>query len=75
MTLRNQTDIYMRLGYDDYKALEQQLRDWEQIETTHTTTGGFYHKAIRLRLGGVTLEIQGPLVMQPAGNVPEGARP
>lgn len=31
------TDIYLRLGYQDYKRLEKQLRSWQDIEMSHTT--------------------------------------
>lgn len=59
------TDIYARLAYREYKVLEQQLRDWERIETSHTTVDGYYHKALRLDIGSITLEIQGPAVKEP----------
>lgn len=65
--MTERTDLYLRLDYDDYKDLERQLKRWTEIETTHTTTAGFYHKAIRLRIGTITLEIQGPMVMRPIG--------
>lgn len=58
-------NIYLSLDYDEYKELEQQLRTWEDIETTHTTTAGFYHKALRLKIGDVLFEFQGPLVKAP----------
>lgn len=59
------TDVYLRLDYRQYKHLEQQLRNWENIETSHTSVDGFYHKALRLEIGSITLEIQGPAVKQP----------
>lgn len=53
--------IYMHLKYEDYKQVEIQMRAFK--ETTHHTTGGFYHKSIRLRLdNGLIMEIHGPLV-------------
>jgi hypothetical protein len=59
------TDIYLRLDYRQYKTLEEQLRSWEKLETTHTTVDGrYYHKALRLEMGDVTLEIQGPAVRE-----------
>lgn len=58
-------DIYIRLGYDDYKSVERQMRDFDSIETAHTSVDGYYHKAIRLRIGDVTFELQGPLVKEP----------
>jgi hypothetical protein len=59
------TDVYLRLDYRQYKLLEQQLRHWEQVETTHTSVDGYYHKALRLDLGDITLEVQGPAVKAP----------
>ena len=34
------TDVYLRLDYRQYKHLEAQLRDWEQVETSHTSVNG-----------------------------------
>jgi hypothetical protein len=59
------TDIYLALDYRAYKHLEDQLRRWETIETHHTSVDGYYHKALRLELGDLTLEVQGPAVKQP----------
>ncbi len=59
------TDLYLRLDYRQYKALEEQLRNWESIETSHTTVDGYYHKALRLDIGDLTLEVQGPAVKEP----------
>ncbi len=59
-------DLYLSLNYNQYKKLEEQLRDWQNIETTHTTVDErFYHKALRLDMGDIVLEIQGPRVMAP----------
>ena len=54
--------IYMHLSYDDYKALEAQMKKF--AETTHTSTPGpFYHKSIRLHLTDkLVLEFHGPNV-------------
>lgn len=53
--------IYTHLTYEDYKYLEQQMRKF--AETTHETTGGFYHKSIRLKIASdLTMEFHGPLV-------------
>lgn len=52
--------IYLHVDYEAYKDVEAQMRAF--AETTHTTTGGFYHKSIRLKLGDLVLEIHGPLV-------------
>jgi len=52
---------YIHLDYEAYKALEEQMRTC--AETTHTSTGGFYHKSIRLRVGrDLIMEFHGPLV-------------
>lgn len=59
------TDLYLRLDYRQYKALEDQLRNWKKVETAHTSVDGYYHKALRLDIGDVTLEIQGPAVREP----------
>jgi hypothetical protein len=59
-------DLYLSLNYAQYKKLEEQLRDWQNIERTHTTVDQrFYHKALRLDMGDLVLEIQGPRVMAP----------
>lgn len=65
----DQTDVYLRLDYRQYKALERQLDEWRDHETTHTSVGGpdsarYYHKAIRLDIGNLTLEVQGPAVRE-----------
>ena len=53
--------IYIHLPYETYKGLEAQMRAF--AETTHRSTGGFYHKAIRLKVGdGLVIEFHGPLV-------------
>lgn len=59
------TDVYLQLDYRAYKHLERQLRDWEQIETVHLSMDQrYYHKALRLEIGDITLEIQGPAVRE-----------
>lgn len=53
--------IYMHLKYEDYKTLEEQMRAFK--ETTHKTTGGFYHKSVRLMIDNdLVIEFHGPLV-------------
>lgn len=53
--------MYMHLNYEDYKYLEEQMRALK--ETSHTTTGGFYHKSVRLAIGDeLVIEFHGPLV-------------
>lgn len=58
-------DIYTRLTYDQYKDLERQCKNFDLIETTHTTVEGAYHRSFRLHLGDVVLEFQGPVVKPP----------
>jgi hypothetical protein len=54
------------LNYEDYKLLEEQMLRVDELETTHRTVDGGYHKAIRLQLGGDTIfEFQGPLIKPP----------
>ncbi len=54
--------MYMHLHkWEDYKRLEDQMKAFK--ETTHTTTGGFYHKSIRLTINDeLIIEFHGPLV-------------
>lgn len=56
------TVAYLHLTYEDYKALEQQMRAF--AETTHVSTPGpFYHKSIRLRIdSNLIMEFHGPNV-------------
>jgi len=55
------TVLYLHLDYSSYKDLEDQARDF--VETTHTSTGGFYHKSWRVSVGpDLTIEFHGPLV-------------
>jgi len=56
-------DLYLRLTYDQYKELEHQLKNFKELETTHTSTPGpFYHKSLRVKIGDMTLEFHGPTV-------------
>lgn len=53
--------IYMHLQYEEYRELERQMRAFN--ETSHKSTGGFYHKSIRLKVTRDTIiEFHGPLV-------------
>lgn len=55
------TVMYLHLQYEDYKNLEKQMKEFK--ETSHTSTGGFYHKSIRLQIDEETImEFHGPLV-------------
>ena len=52
---------YIHLDHEAYKAMEAQMKKF--AETTHKTEGGFYHKSIRLKIGGdLIMEFHGPLV-------------
>lgn len=64
--------VYMSLKYEDYKRLEEQCVRFKELETSHTTTAGFYHKAFRLELGDLLIEFQGPLVKEPQHVAQEG---
>ena len=55
---------YIALSYEDFKALEQQAKKFD--ETVHTSVEGFYHKSWRVKLpSGFVIEFVGPRV--PAG--------
>jgi hypothetical protein len=52
---------YIHLDHESYKAMETAMREFK--ETTHKSTGGFYHKSIRFPVGsGLIMEFHGPLV-------------
>ena len=53
-------DMYCNLTYDEYKQLERQCRAFK--ETEHGVDTEYYHKSIRLEIGGVTFEFHGPNV-------------
>lgn len=66
MRTEDKTELYTRLNYTQYKLFEEQLRNWESIETTHLDMHNkFYHKALRLELGSLIIEVQGPTVKEP----------
>jgi hypothetical protein len=55
------SSMYIQLGYEDYKRLEEAIK--ANKETIHTSTGGFYHKSIRLPIvSELTIEFHGPIV-------------
>jgi hypothetical protein len=59
------TDLYVRLSYDEYKELEEALKNFASLEKTHTSGEKdemFYHNSFRIPLGSLTLEVHGPLV-------------
>ncbi len=55
------TVLYLSISYEEYKSLEEQMREF--AETVHKSTGGFYHKSIRIRVNQLLMmEFHGPLV-------------
>lgn len=59
-------DLYLRLTYEQYKRLEDQLANFKHLETTHRTVDGGYHKAFRLQVTeSLVIEFQGPLIKPP----------
>ena len=46
----------------EYKAFEEQLKNFSTLETTHVSVEGYYHKSFRLKIGDITLEVHGPMV-------------
>lgn len=56
------TDLYVRLTYEEYKEFEKQLKRYAELEKTHTSVNGYYHKSFRLKIGDITLEVHGPSV-------------
>lgn len=59
-------DLYIRLNHEQYKNLESQLEHFKDLETTHRTVDGGYHKAFRLVItNSLIFEFQGPLIKPP----------
>lgn len=59
-------DLYMRLNHEQYKNLENQLKSFNNLETTHKTVDGGYHKAFRLKVTeSLIIEFMGPIVKEP----------
>lgn len=59
-------DIYMRLNHEQYKNIEAQLKSFNNLETTHRTVEGGYHKAFRLQVTEtLIIEFMGPIVKPP----------
>ena len=54
--------MYLSVSYEEYKDLEEQLRNFSEIEKTHGKGEEFYHKSLRLHIGDLTFEIHGPAV-------------
>ena len=63
--MEHHTNFYCQLSYDEYKELEWQMRNFDSIETSHSSVDGYYHKALRLRVGTTLFEFQGPMVKAP----------
>ncbi len=59
--MSHMTSMYISMSHEDYKAIEKQMKEFE--ETTHRTETGFYHKSIRIVLNSETvIEFHGPNV-------------
>jgi hypothetical protein len=54
--------MYLSITYEEYRALEEQLRNFAEVEKTHGRGEPFYHKSLRLHIGDLTFEIHGPAV-------------
>jgi len=53
--------MYIHLAYEQYREVERQMKEFK--ETSHKSTGGFYHKSIRLKVDdNLIMEFHGPLV-------------
>lgn len=60
------TPMYVSLDYDQYKEFEEQFSlGIGPLESSHTSVEGYYHKAVRFRIGDLKFEITGPMVMAP----------
>ena len=56
-----ENSLYMQVGYEEYKRIETQMKLFP--ETVHRSTGGFYHKSIRIQITPtMVIEFHGPLV-------------
>lgn len=54
-------DIYFNLKFDEYKALEEAMKEFP--ETSHGEGTEYYHKAVRIPVGkNLTIEFHGPIV-------------
>lgn len=54
------SDLYVNLGYEEYKRLERACRAF--AETEHGKGTDYYHKSIRLPVGDTLFEFHGPNV-------------
>ena len=55
-------DLYMNLSYDQWKALEEQMKAFQ--ETSHGKGTEYYHKSIRIKVtDDLNIEFHGPNVM------------
>lgn len=53
-------DLYINLGFQEYKKLEEACRAF--AETEHGKDTEYYHKSIRLPVGDMMFEFHGPNV-------------
>ena len=58
--MADSTDLYIHLSYEDYKKFEDAITNADLEKTAGA--GVYYHNYFRLPLGGVTLEVHGPVV-------------
>ncbi len=61
-------DMYFNLTYDQFKLLEKTMKEFP--ETSHGEGTEYYHKAVRIPVGDLTIEFHGPVVK---ARVVEGA--
>ncbi len=53
-------DMYFNLTYDQFKELEKAMKEFP--ETSHGEGTDYYHKAVRIPVGDLTIEFHGPVV-------------
>ncbi len=53
-------DMYFNLTYDQFKELEKAMKAFP--ETAHGEGTDYYHKAVRIPVGDLTIEFHGPVV-------------
>ncbi len=61
-------DMYFQLSYDEWKNLEEAMKEFN--ETAHGEGTEWYHKAVRIPVGEhLTIEFHGPGVKAREGGV------
>jgi hypothetical protein len=50
--------MYFKLSYDEWKGLEEAMKAFN--ETSHGEGTEWYHKAVRIPVGELTIEFHGP---------------